>query len=305
MSKIVRDHDRGRAVWLLVFVVVCVTVIVFSAASGRFSLPVSNKLVSAVVQPFQRAAAWSGNGIRHLVNEADSLLHVHEENKRLRDEVAKLRVQNVRANEYAEENIRLRNLLDYKNKTNQFELLPAKVIGREAASWTSVMIIDRGSNEGVRKDMTVVTENGLVGCVTEAGPFSSKVELITDARVSVGALVQRSRVAGVAEGSLMDPLHPRIVHLTRESDIALGDLIITSGLGGRYPKGIIIGHVKEINSEDGGLLKYGVIEPLVDFDKLEDVAVITACREGMPEPFQTPVPVPGTESGQTGAGGRQ
>lgn len=304
MSKIVRDRDSARSVWILIFVVVSVVCIIFFAAKGRFNLPVSNQVVLTVITPFQRAAAWANSNIQHVADEIHDVFNVHEQNKMLRAEVEKLRVQNVRANEYVEENIRLRGLLAYKNKAVQFDLVPARVIGRDVATWTSMIVIDRGENDGIKKEMAVVTDKGLVGSVVETAAFSSKVELITDARVAVGALVQRSRLAGIVEGTLKDPAHPRMLNVPRNADITQGDTVITSGFGGIYPKGIIIGHVSEVKNDEGGLLKYGVIEPSVDFQKIEDVAVITASREAPPQPLLPPVQTPGTETDVHGAGGR-
>ena len=293
MSKIVRDRDNARSVWILIFVVVSVVCIIFFAARGRFELPISNQAALTALAPFQRAAAWANSKVQHVFDEVHDIMNVHEQNKQLKTEVEKLRAQNVRANEYAEENIRLRGLLAYKDKAVQFDLVPARVIGREAATWTNMIVIDRGSNDGVQKEMAVVTDRGLVGSVTEVSALSSKVELITDARVAVGALVQRSRLAGVVEGTLKDPAHPRMVNVPRNADINSGDTIITSGFGGIYPKGIVVGHVSEVRNDEGGLLKYGVIEPAVDFQKIEDVAVIVASREAPPQPVVMPVQAPG------------
>lgn len=282
MSKIVRGRHSGRIICILIFVVVSVFCLIFFADRGRFESPLASKTVITALMPFQRAASWASSGIGKIINECQDIYHVHEENKQLRLEVEKLRTENVRANEYAEENIRLRNLLAYKNRATQFDLVPARVIGREVATWTSMVVIDRGSHDGIKKEMAVVTDRGLVGCVTEAGPYSSKVELITDPRVAVGTLVQRSRVAGIVEGTLKDAGCPRMVNLPKTVDVTNGDTIITSGLRSIYPKGIIVGNVKEVKNDEGGLLKYAVIEPAVDFQKLEDVAVIIASHEEQP-----------------------
>lgn len=279
MSKIVRERKYGKIIWILVFTAVSVFCLIFFAAKGRFETPMANKTVMMALAPFQRAAAWASSGIGHIIVECQDILQVHEQNKQLRDEVEQLRAQNVRANEYAEENIRLRSLLGYKTSATQFDLLPAHVIGREAATWTSTIVIDRGSNDGIKNEMAVVTDRGLVGCVSETAPNSARVELITDPRIAVGTLVQRSRVAGIVEGSLNDAEHPRMVNLPLSVDVTNGDTIITSGLRSIYPKGLSIGIVKEVKNDEGGLLKYAVIETTVDFQKLENVLVITASRE--------------------------
>lgn len=205
-------------------------------------------------------------------------------------------MQNVKADEFAAENIRLRELLGYKQSATQFDLVAAHVIGRETATWTRMIVIDRGTQHGVQKNMAVVTARGLVGTVTDAGPISSKVQLILDPRAAAGALVQRSRVAGVVKGTPDDAMHPRLINVPRGQDMAEGDIIVTSGFGGIYPKGIMIGKVSAVKNDSGGLLHYAIIEPATDFQRLEDVAVIVASREAPPEPWQPPVQTPGTET---------
>ena len=146
--------------------------------------------------------------------------------------------------------------------------------------------------------MAVVTEMGLVGHVMEAGLNSSKVQLLLDPRSSVGTLIQRpeSRVAGIVEGDIKNPNFPKMVNIPKDSDVQVNDMVVTSGFGGVYPKGLVVGKIIDIHNEEGGLLKYGVLDPSVDFQKLEDVAVIVASREAPPEPIQPPTQTPGTET---------
>ena len=140
--------------------------------------------------------------------------------------------------------------------------------------------------------MPVVTGKGLVGRVTEVAPLSSKVQLILDVRSSVGTLIQRteSRVTGIVTGTMDNPYMPQMVNIPRNADVQDGDAIVTSGFGGIYPKGIPVGSVVSQHSDDTGLLKIAVVETAVDFQRLEDVAIITASREAPPTPIQ-PAPL--------------
>ena len=193
---------------------------------------------------------------------------------------------------------RLRALLGYKQAAMQFDLVAARVIGREADSWSHMIVIDRGTADGVKENMAVVTEKGLVGHVIEAGPNYAKVQLILDPRSSVGTLVQRaeSRVVGIVEGDPANPTMPRMINVPKNADIEEGDIIVTSGFGGMYPKGLVVGLVSSLENDEAGLLKIALLEPAVDFQKLEDVAVIVNSREAPPEPLKTPVQTPGTET---------
>lgn len=296
MSKVKREGETGRTAWLLIFITVSVFCIVFFAARGRFVTPFSSPAVITLLAPFQRAAAWAGAQVQGVVANVQDILTVHQQNQLLRSEVEQLRVQNVQANEYAAENIRLRELLGYTQSARQFDLVMARVIGREPTTWTRMIVIDRGTQHGVQKNMAVITARGLVGTVTDAGPISSKVQLILDPRSAAGALVQRSRVAGVVKGTPDDAMHPRMVNVPKGQDMAVGDIIVTSGFGGIYPKGIMVGTVSAVKNDSGGLLHYAVIEPATDFQRLEDVAVIVASREAPPEPLKPPQQTPGTET---------
>ena len=303
--RVRRDKNSSRKVWVLIFVLASIFCIVFLASRGRFEPVVSSQAVSLVLAPFQQAVSWVGSQVNYVTSNIWEIATEHQQNKMLRSEVEQLRAQNLQASEFAAENERLRALLGYKQSATQFDLVAARVIGRESATWSSMIVIDRGTSDGVKENMAVVTEKGLVGHVVEAGLKSSKVQLIMDPRSSVGTLVQRpeSRVTGIVEGDMNDPTMPRMVNIPKTADVQEGDVIVTSGFGGVYPKGIVVGKVAAVKNEAGGLLKYGVIETSVNFQKLEDVAVIVQSREAPPEPLKPPAQTPGTESGvapQTG-----
>jgi len=297
-NKVRKEKKTGKKIIALIFVFISVFCCVFFAARGKFPTPAANGAAMTIMSPFQRALSWIGSQLAFVKDSVAEISHLHEQNKLLREEVELLRAQNLTASEYASENQRLRNLLSYKQTAVQFDLVAASVIGRESSSWTSVILINRGTLDGVANNMAVVTELGLVGHVMEAGLNSAKVQLLIDPRSSVGTIIQRpeSRVAGIVEGDIKNPYAPRMVNIPKDSDVQVDDMVVTSGFGGVYPKGLVVGKVIEIHNEEGGLLKYGVIDTSVDFQKLEDVAVIVASREAPPEPIQPPPQTPGTET---------
>ena len=265
-NKIRKEKKTGKKIIALIFVFISVFCSVFFAARGRFAMPITENLVMTIMSPFQRAFSWAGNQLASLKDSVTEISHLHEQNKQLREEVELLRAQNVTASEYASENQRLRSLLGYKQVATQFDLVAASVIGRESASWSSVITINRGTLDGVANNMAVVTELGLVGHVLESGLNSAKVQLLIDPRSSVGTLIQRpeSRVAGIVEGDIKNPSYPRMVNIPKDSDVQVNDTVVTSGYGGVYPKGLVVGKIIEIRNEEGGLLKYGVIDTSVD-----------------------------------------
>ena len=287
-----------KKIFAVIALFVMMFCVIFLAARGKVEVPLVSKTAMVVLSPFQNFFSWAGSQITFLKRTVTEIQYLHKQNRQLREEVELLRAQNLTASEYASENQRLRALLGYKQVAVQFDLVAAGVIGRESVTWSSVITINRGTVDGVANNMAVVTEMGLVGHVLEAGANTSKVQLILDPRSSVGTLVQRadSRVAGIVEGDMNNPTHPRMVNIPKDADVQVEDAVVTSGFGGVYPKGIVVGKIKEIHNDEGGLLKYGVIETSVNFEKLEDVAVIVNSREAPPEPLPPILQTQGTET---------
>ena len=302
MSRIRQDSDSRKTTWVFVAVVVSLFLVIFLAARGQLNPILTNSTVITALAPFQRAISWAGDKINGATTTVWEIATVYDQNKELKEEVFALRQQNLQAAEYVAENIRLQEMLNYKHAAVQFDLMPAKVIGRESSTWTSVISINRGSSDGIKPNMPVVTEKGLVGVITDVSPVASRVQLLLDSRFSVGTLVQRpeSRVAGIVQGNPSDAMLPQMINIPRNSDIIVGDTIVTSGFGGVFPKGLMVGSVATVKNDSGGLLEIAYINTAVDFQKLEDVMIITASREAPPQPLTPPKQTPGTETDKDG-----
>lgn len=169
------------------------------------------------------------------------------------------------------ENARLKNLLSFKQKSSH-KLIAARVIARSTDSWSSGIIIDKGRHNGIKRQMAVITYLGLAGRVIDAQEFTSKILLISDPNLGVSAIVQRSRQEGLVSGTLGTHLIMR--YLPEESDIRIGDVIISSGLNQTYPKGLLIGTVVGIGREFSGLSRYAIIKPAVNLSNIEEVLII-------------------------------
>ena len=276
---------------IVLFIIISIICILFFAAIGRFNAP---------LQSVTSAVSSKCNDFRNYVYD---VFYVYDQNRELKAQNDDLKLKVARTAELEAENANLRQLLNYKKANLQFDLLPANVIGRDSATWSSHIIINRGTDDGVQKNMTVITPDGLVGNIHEAYASYSEVELITDPRSAVGSIVQRadSRVAGIVKGSADSNSAINMTNIPQNANIVEGDTIITSGFGGIYPKGIPIGSVAAIKNDSGGLLQYATLYPCVDFQKLENVAVIINHRE-VAQPAATPVPTaPAQASAQTPA----
>lgn len=191
--------------------------------------------------------------------------------ERLNKEVNFLRHKINEMNEIYQENIRLKNLLSFKQKS-AYKVIAAAVTGRSADNWSSVVIINKGRNSGIKRGMVVTTYLGLVGRVIETQGNASRILLINDPNISVSAIDQRSRQEGLVQGTLGGNLVMR--YLPKEADVQIQDTIVSSGLTGIYPKGLLIGSVIEIGEEFSGLTRYAIIKPAVNLSSIEEVLII-------------------------------
>jgi len=174
-------------------------------------------------------------------------------------------------NETYLENARLKKLLSFKQQS-AFKVTPARVIGRGADNWTSAVVIDKGTFNGVRRGMCVINHLGFLGRVIESSVDSSKVILLSDPAMGVSGVVQRTRQEGLVSGTLGAYLVMK--YLPQDADINIQDKVVTSGLNQNYPKGILIGTVVEIGNEFSSLGRYAVIKPAADLAYIEEVLVV-------------------------------
>ncbi len=196
---------------------------------------------------------------------------IFRENLQLRNQIDALKRRLVSQEEALQENERLKRLLSFKNQS-AFSLIAAKVIAKEPSNWESAVIIDKGKKDGVSENMAVITELGLAGRVFEVANNSSKVILINDPNFGVAALLQRSREEGIVSGSINGSC--RMKYLYPNSDVKIGDVVITSGLSQEFPKGILIGSVADTEGDASGLSKNCVISPAVNISRLEEVLLV-------------------------------
>jgi rod shape-determining protein MreC len=204
------------------------------------------------------------------------LRDLRERNTQLEGLVDQLMIENIRLKEVEAQNEDLRKKLDFAQTHPQYILKAAevrgRVIGHEPSNFMSVLVVDIGKRHGIRKGMPVITERGLVGHIHSTGPNWSKVLLIIDPSSSVAAIVQSSRAPGVVTGRLAETL--AMTYIPQETQISEGDVILTSGMGGNYPKSLVIGQVTEVQQRDIDTHQRAVIRPSVDFENLETVLVI-------------------------------
>jgi len=227
----------------------------------------------AVTAPVRTVGAWVGDlGVSRTDLEA-----LRRQNEEMRQRLAALE-------EARQENERLRELVGFV-EARELEALGARVIGSPPTLWEGVITIDRGTEEGVAVGMPVLAAQGLIGQIVEAGPHSSRVRLITDQRSGVAAMLQATRSEGVVNGSIEGDL--TLDYVSRETTLTVGDVVLTSGMGGVYPKGLLIGEVSDVQINDADLFPRIQVRPSAALVGLEEVVVLV----GAP-----------VDSGETGGG---
>ena len=234
-------------------------------------------VVNVIAAPFRSASAAVSGWVDDQIRFAEDYDALQEENQALREEIAALEEELRRAREDSEENATLRELLDLREQRRDFRLESARITEADASNWASTLRLDAGTDYGVEIGDCVITAEGyLVGSITDAGSSWSTCTTLIDTQASFGAKVFRTGEVAVARGefSRMGEGLLELQYLSGDSGAMVGDLIVTSGLGGYYPSDLVIGYVREVMTGDDGLAQYAVLQPAADLDGLRQVFVV-------------------------------
>lgn len=263
---------RRRTGPLLLAVVLGHLVLISAQVNAKAGGKLLEVLVFAAFSEVQRAAAAAWTAAAGVWSGYVDLRGVREENERLRAQVGALevRVQELRAQALQGERLQL--LLRIQSAVPQ-RTLAAEVIGADATAWFRTVTIDRGSRDGVARDMAVIAPQGVVGRVLDqVAPRAARVQLIVDRNAGVAAIVERSRAGGVIVGEPQGS-GLRLEYVSAAADVRVGDVVVSSGQDGIYPKGFVIGTVVDVERGGGGYTSIQV-RPAVDFSSLEEVLVV-------------------------------
>ena len=240
-----------------------------AATANRPFLP--QQAIEFLLSPVQRGIYWAGTPLRSAKRSLRSRRRTQIENRRLRAEVLRLTQEVARLREISAENARLREALDFKQPRHERMIL-ARVIAKQPTRHFETCTLDVGRANGVTAESVVVTPRGLVGRVFETGPSTAHVLLLSDTTSAVAAMVQRSRAMGICEGQQSSVL--AFNYLPRDADVHVGDIVVSSGMGGVYPKGLVIGRVVRITSKPGDFLKSAEVALSARADSIEEAFVI-------------------------------
>lgn len=261
--------------------VLCAILIVVSFLDSDLVAPV--KQVSGVlITPIQKGINGFGSWLSGLTDNFDDAVTLRAKNEELQAKVDTLTEENSQLIQNREELLRLRELFDLDAQYDEYEKVGARIIAKESGNWFQLFTIDKGSNDGIQKDMNVISGGGLVGIVTEVGSNWATVRSIIDDNSNVSAMISNTSDQCIIAGDLrlIDEGSLNLVKLTdTDNKVHVGDKVVTSYISEKYLPGILIGYISELNNDSNNLTKSGYITPVVDFRHLQEVLVILELKE--------------------------
>lgn len=265
--------SERKKVAVLSFALLCCSLLLtaYSARHPAFARSGSS-LIFGVVAPLHAAVDFVADSVSSIWARYIFVLGASQENEMLRTRLTQMDGERGLLQEYQNENGRLRALLELAS-ASQLKGVAAGVVGDEPSGWGQGVLINKGSTQGVKVGMAVVHPRGVVGQVVAVSPNFSHILLITDHSSGVDAIVQDSRARGVVEG--IGASYCELKYVAKQTPIRVGDSVVTSGMDGVFPKGLIIGVVSKVAVETGTLLQNIELKVAVDFGKLEEVLVVT------------------------------
>ena len=264
---------------LLILVGVCLFLLLLSSFSSSFS-NLLRRGVDAVLMPMQKGMNTAGRYVFERVENYRELAEVQEINELLSAELAVLRQENARLKLRENELDSMRQLLDLAEQYPQYETVGAHIIGKNSSNWYRSFLIDKGSRDGIRVNMNVLADGGLVGIVTAVSDSYATVSTIINDAQYVSAMSARTESSCIVAGSLTlyaDGLL-ELQNVGMEADVAVGDMIVTSNISSLYVPGLLIGFVESVSPDPNQLQRTGTLRPIADFDRLDSVLIVTTLK---------------------------
>lgn len=271
------QFSKYKKIVVLAAITIILTWSIISTKQTSENMSPGKRVVGFFIVPIQKAFNYIDKQIEDTFSFFQAVGKSKEENALLNARVFELQDELRKNQDIKLENERLKKMLDIKNEYKNYEFESAQVIGRNPENWNNVIIVDKGHEDGIKINSSVMSvSKALVGRVIEVGSNWSKIMLLTDTDSSVSSLVDRTRDIVITRGDGIASKYGllKLTYVLADADLVQDDIIISSGYGGIFPKGILIGKVKEIKQEPNELTKYAYIEPATDFKKLEEVFII-------------------------------
>ncbi len=266
--------NKAGLIGIILTVIILIAVVIASNISTG-NLSFLEGAAGSIFVPIQSGIVFLKNKITGNEQENSDIASLKQENQNLKDENSKLQEQLRELEILKSENNTLKEYVNLKDKYSNFTTVPAYVIERSISNYEKIVVINAGTDDGINENMPVISESGLVGYVISATKNTAKVQTIIDTASSVSANISNIQDSVILRGTLNNTKTVKATYIPADSTILQGDQVVTSGLGGIYPKGILIGTVKSIVNTKNEADRYAEIEVATDFSRLETVLVIT------------------------------
>lgn len=278
-NKAIQEKSVLASIRVLLLVIILLTVgllLVGSMIGGRFGA--LHQLTLDFLGPLQSGMTWVVSSGRSIKNDYIALWSVRAENRRLQAQNEKYLAELAAYREGYSIYLHLQELLDFKEKLS-FEPLVARVVGKEPAYWYQTIVVDRGRKDDVLEGMVALTPQGVVGQIIHAGEHHSKILLANAPSSAIDAMIQKNRTRGILKGA--GEKGYILQYVLKNADVAVGDHIVTAGIGGVFPAGIPLGIVAKIYKKQRGMFQEIEVEPSVDFQRLEFVFIDPTDRKSV------------------------
>ena len=265
--------------WLIIVIVICVILMGVERITGGNG-PISF-IANYTVIPMQKGIGYVGRYMSDLSDNFETLQDMKKENKKLQSKVDDLTIDNTRLRQDQYELERLRELYKLDENYSDYKKIGAHVISNSGSNWFSDFTIDKGSKDGLKKDMNVIAGGGLVGIVTEVGKNYSIIKTIIEDNNSVSGMLIDTNETCIVEGDIeqSDSGLVKLTHFKSDMTVRDGDKIVTSNISDKYLQGILIGYAKDVTPDSNNLTQSGYLVPAVDFNNLQEVLIITEMKK--------------------------
>lgn len=277
---------RQRTGYLFLAVIVGHVILISTQVTTKRGVPMLEAVVFGVFSEVQRASNSVAADVRQWWQDYFALQQVRSENTQLKEELAQVRVRLQEERGLAQQSQTLQHLLNLKTSIT-LSTTAASVIAGSASPEFRTITIDKGTGDGLRPDMAVIAPAGVVGRIILPSGRASKIQLLIDRNAAVGAIIERTRAQGVVVGTGADQL--RMDYVPGSADVKAGDMVVTSGIDGIYPKGFVVGQIESVHRGAGDYSAI-VIRPAVDFSALESVLVVLTPPAAAADAGATPGP---------------
>ncbi|MCR5396534.1 MAG: rod shape-determining protein MreC [Lachnospiraceae bacterium] len=266
----------------LILITVCFMLLALSYVTGFSGGPVQT-VANYIFVPMQKGLDFIGNGITESTEDAKTKEELLAENESLTKQVEELTTQLTNMQLQQEELERLEKLHDLATDYGQYDTVGAHVIAKGTSNWFNTFTIDKGTNDGVKVNMNIISGSGLVGIVTEVGPSYAVVRSVIDDNSSVSSMILATSDNCIVSGDLELMTDSNMIELTDledpDNEVEVGTAVVTSNISSKFLPGILIGYVSELKEDANNLTKSGTITPVVDFKHLQEVLVILELKE--------------------------